>query len=77
MCLQCELQITYTIMFSLTNALVLGAQGPEQKGFMLALDSSFCQEFQQLVNLMNFHCVLLLHEEGLKAEVAQIAQAVK
>ncbi|KAG0583450.1 hypothetical protein KC19_3G136800 [Ceratodon purpureus] len=44
-----KLQITYTIMFSLTNALVLGAQGPEQKGFMLALDSSFCQEFQQLI----------------------------
>ena len=56
--LYCELQITYTIMFSLTNALVQGAQGPEQMGLMLALDTSFCQEFQQLVNFMNFHYVL-------------------
>nr|PNR28894.1 hypothetical protein PHYPA_027586 [Physcomitrium patens] len=44
-----KLQIAYTIMFSLTNALVSGAEGPEQTSVMLALDVNFCQEFQHLI----------------------------
>lgn len=47
-----ELQIAYTIMFSLTNALVSGAEGPEQTSVMLALDVNFCQEFQHLVKVL-------------------------
>uniref|UniRef100_A0A7I4C4Z9 Uncharacterized protein n=1 Tax=Physcomitrium patens TaxID=3218 RepID=A0A7I4C4Z9_PHYPA len=44
-----KLRITYTIMFSLTNAIVLGAEGCEHRGLVLALDANSREEFQQLM----------------------------
>lgn len=48
--MHCEMQITYTIMFALTNSLTSDALGGSQEmGSVLALDAGFRKEFQQLV----------------------------
>lgn len=44
------MQITYTIMFALTNSLTSDALGGSQEmGSILALDAGFRKEFQQMV----------------------------
>lgn len=49
--MHCELQITYTIMFALTNSLTSDALGGSQEmGSVLANDAAFRKEFQQLVS---------------------------
>lgn len=45
-------------MFSLTNAIVLGAEGCEHRGLVLALDANSREEFQQLVSLVALHYTL-------------------
>ena len=45
-----KMQITYSIMFALTNSLTSDALGGTQEmGSVLALDAGFRKEFQQLV----------------------------
>ncbi len=54
------MQITYTIMFSLSNSLMSDALGGTQEmGSVLAYNAGFRQEFQQLVSLFVFSVFLL------------------